>query len=64
MKNNIFTLVIGFGLIIWASIPLGEKPVNVNYQITASAIGVVVCCAAFTFIIKDKLTEIEEKLKK
>jgi hypothetical protein len=65
MKNNILTLVVGFGLIIWASIPLGDKPVNVNYQITASAIGIVVCCAAFSMIgIEQIRKHIDEKLKK
>ena len=60
MKNNILTLAVGFGLIIWASIPLGEKPINVNYQIAASAIGIVVCCAAFTFILRDEIRNLKK----
>lgn len=65
MKNNILTLVVGLGLIISAVIPIDEKPVNLNYQITTTAIGVVVCCAALIMIIQDNIKEhIDEKIKK
>lgn len=60
MKNNILTLVIGLGLIIWASIPIGEKKPDLNYQIAASSIGIVVCCAAFAFIIRDEIKNLKK----
>jgi len=65
MKNNILTLVVGFGLIIWAGIPLHGKPADINYQIAASAIGIVVCCAAFSMIAIEQIKKhIDEKLNK
>lgn len=65
MYSKVMTLVTGFGLIIWACIPINEKPVDLNYQITATAIGVVMCMAAFAMIIQDNITKhIDEKLKK
>lgn len=65
MKNNILTLIVGFGLILWASIPLGDKKPDVTYQIAASSIGIVVCCAAFIMIAIEQIKKhIDEKLKK
>jgi hypothetical protein len=65
MGSKVLTLVMGFGLIIWASIPLDGKPVNINYQIAGSSIGIVMCVAAFLMIVQDNITKhIDEKLNK
>ncbi len=64
MGSKIITLIMGFTLIVTSGISLNGKPVDVNYQITVCSIGIVMCCAAFTFFVMDKLGEIKEKLKK
>ena len=65
MKNNILTLALGIGLIIWACIPINEKPIDLHYQITATAMGTIMCMAAFAMIVQDNIKKyIDEKLKK
>lgn len=64
MKNNILTLALGIGLIIWATIPINEKPVDLHYQITSTAIGTIMCCAAFALITQEVIKKhIDEKFK-
>jgi hypothetical protein len=64
MGSKILTLVMGFILIITSGIQISDKPVDVNYQITVCSVGIIMCCASFTFFIMDKLEEIKEKIKK
>ena len=57
---KITCLIMGFALILWGGMPLNGKPADLNYQIIASSIGIVLCCASFAFYVLEKIDNLKK----